>query len=115
MEDNTANNNSQQTEISNDRPDLKKMAEQAALLGMPYLSDVPKIDEQVLQIISKDVALQHQIVAFERNGQNVKIAIADPHDIDALNILRFISEKRKFEFDLYLVSAGMSSDIMEQY
>lgn len=92
--------------------DIKNKAEQ---LGMPYLEETPKIDDAVLDIISKDVALENQIVVFERSDNNAKVAIVDPHNINALNILRFIAEKKKLEFDLYLVGPLVFREIIEQY
>lgn len=92
--------------------DLKK---RAADLSMPFLEEIPKIDDEVMQIISQDVAHENKIMAFERSGNNVKIAIVDPQNINALNILRFIAEKRKIEFDLYLVGHEMFKEMIEQY
>ena len=87
----------------------------AASLGIPYLQEVPKISDEVLQVISQDVAATNQIIAFERVGKKIKVAIVDPQNSNALNILRFISEKRKYEFDLFLVSLGMFNEMFSQY
>lgn len=95
--------------------ELEAVKKTAADLGMPFLEELPKIDEAVLQTISQDVAVENNIVAFEKNGNNVKIAIVDPHNINALNILRFIAEKKKIAFDLFLVSEGMFKQMVEQY
>ena len=95
--------------------DLSSLAKKAKELDIPYLKDIPTITEDVLKIISHDVSIEHHIVAFEKNGKNVKVAIVDPQNINALNILRFISEKRNFEFDLYLVSEEMFKEMSDQY
>jgi type IV pilus assembly protein PilB len=94
---------------------LDGLLEKARILGMPYLKESPKIPEDVLNIISKDVALQHKIIAFEKNKNKVKVGIVDPNNIDALNILRFIVEKKRFEFDLYLVTQETFDNMVEQY
>lgn len=95
--------------------DLNVLVEKAKELGMPYLKEIPAIADDALSIISRDVAAENRIIAFEKNGRNVNVAIVDPLNIDALNILRFISEKRNVEFDLYLVSAEMFKEMLEQY
>jgi type IV pilus assembly protein PilB len=95
--------------------EMKQLQEKAAFLGMEYLQELPKIEVDALEIITRDVASQNKIIAFEKNAQGAKIAIVDPENINALNILRFIAEKRKIEFDLFLVSEGMFSDMLDQY
>lgn len=92
--------------------DLKKKAEE---LGMPFLQEVPKISNDVLNIISQDVARQHKVIAFEQKKRLVKVGVVDPSNANVLNVLRFISEKRKLEFDLYLISQEMFEDMVEQY
>lgn len=92
--------------------ELAKLAEG---FNMPYLEKVPKINEEVLDIISRDIALQNKIIAFERNKKKLKIGIVDPGNIAALNILRFIAEEKKFEIDLYLVSQEMFNEMAQQY
>lgn len=91
------------------------LAKLASSFNMPYLEDTPKIDGKVLNIISKDVALQHKIIAFEQSKRKIKIGIVDPGNIAALNVLRFIAEEKKLELDLYLVSQEMFEEMLEQY
>ncbi|MDD5463668.1 MAG: GspE/PulE family protein [Candidatus Moranbacteria bacterium] len=97
------------------RASSDEIVKKAKELGIPFLQDAPTIDIETLNIISEDIAKQNGIVAFEEHGPNVKIGIVDPHNTNALNILRFISEKRKLEFDLYLVSEGVFQKMIEQY
>lgn len=92
-----------------------ELAKLASSFNMPYLENIPKIDETVLNIISKDVALQHKIIAFERNKKKIKIGIVDPNNTAALNVLRFIAEEKNFEISLYIISQEMFNDLMEQY
>lgn len=96
-------------------PDLDELAEKANFLGMPYLQESQKISSEALDIISQDIAKQHKIIAFEKNGNKVKVGIVDPNDVNALNVLRFIVEKKKVELDLYLISEEIFQDMAEQY
>jgi type IV pilus assembly protein PilB len=95
--------------------DLMMLVKKAQELNIPYLKDVPIIVPTVLAIIPEDVAKQNKIVAFDMDDKNVKVGIVDPTDTDVLNILRFISEKRNLEFDLYLVSEESFESMVEQY
>lgn len=94
---------------------LDEIAKRANSLGIPYLNEVPQVSLEILNIISQDVAKQHKVVAFEKNRKQVKIGIVDPTDHNALNVLRFIAEKRKLELDLYLISQKVFEGIFVQY
>lgn len=104
---------SQTSEFADD--DIKELAEKAEELGIPYLKEIPTIEKEVLGIISQDIAKQHKVIAFEQVGRRAKIGIIDPADSDALNILRFLAEKKRLEFDLYLVSSKMFDSMVSQY
>lgn len=94
---------------------IKELAQAAKSLGIPYLEEVPEIAGEVLGIIPPDVARQNGIIAFEKNGQKIKTGIIDPGDTNALNVLRFISEKKKLEFNLYLIDNEMFEEMVAQY
>lgn len=94
---------------------IKELAQAAKSLGIPYLEEVPEIAGEVLSIIPPDVARQNGIIAFEKNGQKIKTGIIDPGDTNALNVLRFISEKKKLEFNLYLIDNEMFEEMVAQY
>lgn len=111
----TENKTTQVKPSSAKTPTLSLLAKKAGELGIPYLQDVPKIDEDSLAVITQDVAKENKMIAFEKDKRKVKIGIVDPQNISALNILRFISEKRGLEFDLYLISQQMFQDMVEQY
>ncbi len=93
----------------------KDLAEAASRLKMPYLSKSVEIPKDVLGIIPEDVARENQIVAFEKNNNLIKVGIIDPHNITALNVLRFISERTKFKFELYLIPLEIFQDMSAQY
>ncbi|GBE17239.1 type II secretion system protein E [bacterium BMS3Abin15] len=83
---------------------------------IPHLSKVPKkISRRVLNIISEDAAKRHQMAVFERKGSSIRVAMVDPQDIEALNMLRFIAEKEKFEVEIFLVSPQIFQEIIENY
>ncbi|EKE19542.1 MAG: hypothetical protein ACD_8C00143G0014 [uncultured bacterium] len=91
------------------------IVERARELGIPFLQKVPNVPVETLEIISEDISKQNKIVAFEQVGKIVKVGIVDPEDVNALNILRFISEKRNIEFELYLISETVFGKIVEQF
>ncbi|HOW60912.1 MAG TPA: GspE/PulE family protein [Candidatus Moranbacteria bacterium] len=105
----------QQKKIGSMSYKSEALVNMAKSLNMPYLERIPRIEDDVMNIISKDVSLQHKIIAFERDKKKVKIGIVEPTNINALNILRFIAEERKLEIELYLISQEMFDDMFEQY
>ncbi len=94
---------------------LTDVSKKAQELGMEYIKEVPIIAPGNLPIIAEDVAKQNQIIAFETVGSDVKIGIVDPRNANALNILRFISEKMQLKFHLYLASPEIFQKMLQQY
>jgi type IV pilus assembly protein PilB len=101
---------------SDDVPVLEgEIAKRAKMLGVPLLEKVPDIDVGVISIIPEDVAREYKIVPFEKDGKNIKVAMVDPQNINALNVLRFIAEKTSMSFDTYLASEETIGAMMRQY
>ncbi|HCP08469.1 MAG TPA: hypothetical protein DIT25_01575 [Candidatus Moranbacteria bacterium] len=91
----------------------KKRAED---LGVEFLESAPKkIAEGIIGIIPKEVAEKHRMVVFEKSGNALKVAMADPQNIDALNVLRFFAEKEKMEIAVHLVSDENLKDMLNFY
>jgi type IV pilus assembly protein PilB len=100
-------------EINTESEDLKK---RSADLNIAYLEKCPKnIEQDVISIIPKEVALKHKIAAFEKTEKTVKVAITDPLNSLALNVLRFIVEKENIEIELYLVSDETIKEMLDFY
>ena len=74
-----------------------------------------KIEKQVLNFIAEDTAKRHRMVSFERNGSVYKVAMENPQDIEALNVLRFLAEKEGVEVRTYQVSKEVLENVLSQY
>lgn len=93
--------------------DLKKKAE---LLKIPFLAEAPrKIKRSDLAVISEEISRKYQMAIFKRTDGLLKVAMTNPQDIEALNILRFVAEKDKLKIELYLVSREVFQEIIGQY
>ncbi|MDO8240737.1 MAG: GspE/PulE family protein [Candidatus Moranbacteria bacterium] len=91
-------------------------ASKAASLGVAYLDKTPKvIDNSVINIIPEEVAKKNRIVVFGRDSNAIQVAMIDPQDINALNMLRFIAEKEKREINIYLVSEKILEELFAFY
>lgn len=67
--------------------ELSKM--RAYILGIPYV-DLGKspIDPEILQIIPEPIAKKHQIIAFEKVGGELRVAMLHPDDLQTIDFIR---------------------------
>ncbi len=85
-------------------------------LGIPLLEAVPKnIDKTILSIIPEDTAKKYQMAVFDRKDDVLSVAMVDPEDFDALNVLRFIAEKERLGIEVSLVSADVFAELLKAY
>lgn len=97
-------------------PDVSDVRERAEALGVPYLDAPPqKIDKEVLSLIPEDSARKYGMVAFEKQEEMLSVAMTNPQDFEALNVLRFLAEKERLGIEVYLVSEKVFSDIVKSY
>jgi type IV pilus assembly protein PilB len=92
------------------------LQEKASLFGLKFLEKAPRnIKPSVLNIISEEIARKNGIIIFEKNKNFLKVAILDPQDINAFNVIRFISEKDKLETEIYLTSESVLEEMLANY
>jgi type IV pilus assembly protein PilB len=70
-----------------DEASLRKLY--AYILGVPFV-DLTKeiIPQEILQIIPEPIAKKYKIVAFAKNGKELKIAMLNPEDIQTIDFIR---------------------------
>ena len=96
--------------------DTAALSIQAAALGVPFLPEAPQsIDKTLLELISEDTAKKYQMVPFQREQDVLSIAMVNPQDFEALNVLRFLAEKEHVSIDTYLVSERVFTAITKFY
>jgi len=85
----------------------------AYILGIPFV-DLTKeiIDQDILQIIPEPIARKHKIIAFERNGKELKVAMLNPEDIQTID---FIRKKSGLKIVNCLTSEESMDNILKQY
>lgn len=71
-------------------------------IGNPYIkvSEHETIPEEVLQLIPKNIAQQHMLMPFEKEGDVLKVAMADPQE----EVRAAISILTSFEVEAYITS-----------
>ena len=79
----------------------------AEFLNIPYINLKDEIIEpEVLKEIPEKASLFYKFIPFERNDDSLKVAMADPTNVDALDALKFISVKHNLKTEIYLISGN---------
>ena len=91
--------------------DLRKIY--AYMLGIPFV-DLTKeiVPQEVLQIIPEPIAKKYKIIAFEKNGRDLKIAMLNPEDIQTVD---FIRKKTGLRIITCLASEDSIDNILKYY
>lgn len=80
------------------------------------LKEAPKnIAGDIINIIPREVAKKYGIMAFDKLGDVLKVAMVNPEDVQALNILNFVAEKEKAKIEIYFVSREIFSVLLSYY
>ncbi len=86
-----------------DEEDLAKA--KAAFLNLPYI-DLRKIHviPEVLETIPEESRNFYHMCPFELQNENLKVAISDPTNLQALEALEFLGQKKNLEIHIYVAS-----------
>lgn len=89
---------------------------QAKALKIPFLGAAPQeIDRSALEIIPEEAARKYRMVPFRRERDVLHVAMVNPQDFEALNVLRFLAEKEHLEIEVFLVQEKAFEDIAKRY
>jgi len=59
------------------------------ILGIPYVNlEKEMIASEILQIIPEPIAKKYSIVAFEKDGKNLKVAMKNPEDLQTIDFIK---------------------------
>ena len=80
------------------------------------LKEAPRnISGSVVNIVPKEVAQRHRMMAFEKTDTVIKVALVDTEDVEALNVLGFISDKEGMRVEIYAVSEEIFLELFSHY
>lgn len=96
--------------------DAKTLQEKSEELNVPVLENIPRsVSKRYLDILSEEIARQNKMVVFDGGEGVIKVAMVDPGDPHALNVLGFVSEKEGLKVMQYLVSEEDLEDLLRNY
>lgn len=77
----------------------------AAFLNLPYinLTTITPNDE-ILSLIPEESRAFYKMIPFALEGRDLKIALTDPSNIQALEALEFLGQKNNFQIRVYVAS-----------
>lgn len=87
----------------------------ARSFDVPMISESTKLDKAALEVISEEMARKYKMIPFAKEGKNVKIAMVNPDDFQAANVLRFISENTKVSFEIFALKEELFQEMVRQY
>ena len=85
----------------------------AKMQDLPYVNlKEQSIRKDILNIIPEPIASTHQVVAFDKDDKEIKLATTDPTD---LQTFEFIRRKVDVEIKIHLTSPDSLSEALKQY
>jgi len=85
----------------------------AYILGIPFVNlEKESIPTDILQIIPEPIAKKYNIVSFEREGNNLKVAMINPEDLQTID---FIRKKTGLKIVPCLTSDESIKEVLKQY
>lgn len=83
---------------------------------IPVLSEFPKqLEKRILEIIPEATARKHRLFCFEKNDTVLRVAMVDPSDFDAMNMLRFLAEKESLSIEISQTTEAIFGEVMRNY
>lgn len=91
--------------------DLRKMY--AYILGIPFVNlEKERIPKEVLQLIPEPIAQKNNIVAFQKNDRELRVAMLNPDDIQTID---FIKKKTGLRISPCFTSKASIDTALKQY
>ncbi|MDD2758489.1 MAG: ATPase, T2SS/T4P/T4SS family [Patescibacteria group bacterium] len=82
-------------------------------LNVPYIPlKGAEINKDILNLVPNPLALSHNVVAFDKNEQTIKLAMIDPTDMETAE---FIRRKTGLEPDIYITSPTELKEALHLY
>jgi type IV pilus assembly protein PilB len=81
--------------------------------GVPSINlEEVEVDEEVIQLVPREVAERHQVIPIEKQGQTLIVALTDPSNIYAMDDIKFLTG---FNVEVVVTSEASIESALEQY
>ncbi|MDD3608016.1 MAG: GspE/PulE family protein, partial [Candidatus Moranbacteria bacterium] len=69
---------------------------------------------EALELIPEEASANYKMISFSKAENFVQVAMVYPEDISAQNALRFLANKEKFNYQVYLITPGDFNELQKQ-
>ncbi|MEC9073290.1 MAG: type IV-A pilus assembly ATPase PilB [Myxococcota bacterium] len=81
--------------------------------GVPSINlEEVEVDEEVIELVPREVAERHQVIPIEKQGQTLIVALTDPSNIYAMDDIKFLTG---FNVEVVVTSEASIESALEQY
>ncbi|MFA6307862.1 MAG: GspE/PulE family protein [Patescibacteria group bacterium] len=83
---------------------------------LEYISLIgKKIDEEVLNVLPKELSENYQMVVFSKEGFKIEVGLVDPTNFKATEALNYLARKKNFQVKYYIISEDSYRSASKQY
>lgn len=84
--------------------------------GVPFINlEDKKIPPTVIRTIPQEVAVYYQMLAFDRQGNKLKVAMIDPENFQALEALEFATKRQGLDTEIYITTENLLRQALRIY
>jgi type IV pilus assembly protein PilB len=85
----------------------------AAFLNLPFVDlETVKIPDNVIDLVPTESRQFYKMIPFELNKNELKIAMVDPSNIQALEALEFLGQKNNYVVRIYVAAPSVINDYL---
>ncbi len=88
---------------------------QSAYFRLPYV-DLRNVtfSKEALQVMPVETLENYKLIPFAKEGESLRVAITNPHDLQALEALEFFAQQNQLRLELYLTSRRSFEDALRK-
>ncbi len=88
----------------------------AEALDLPYINlERETVDGSILKQFSEETVRQYKLVPFFMGNKVIKVGLMNPENHEALEVLRFVGNRRNIKVKSYLISKASYEHVLRQY
>ncbi|HMR55417.1 MAG TPA: ATPase, T2SS/T4P/T4SS family, partial [Candidatus Doudnabacteria bacterium] len=85
----------------------------AAFLNLPFVDlETVKIPDNVIDLVPMESRQFYKMIPYELNDNELKIALVDPSNIQALEALEFLGQKNNYVVRIYVAAPSVVNDYL---
>ncbi len=97
-------------------PEITLVKAIGEVMGTPFVElEERKIPPQIIRAIPQEVANYYQMIAFDREGNKLKVAMVDPEDFRALEALEFATGRQGLNTETYITTETQLKQALRFY